>query len=68
MGDIQMQTGVEEWAESSREERLAHCLARSLLAQSRANYAEGSFKYAYLEVAAIWLTLADIVQWETTIA
>ena len=58
-----MNTGSSDpWTESSRAERIAHCIARSALAESRAARATGNLKEAYLEIAANWLLLAEIIQ------
>lgn len=65
-GTLKMQTTIDEWADSSGMERIAHCLARSLLAEKRAEDAEGDLKRAYLDIAAHWLTLANVVQSKAT--
>ena len=61
-----MQNRADEWADSSGAERIAHCLARSLMAEKRAENAGGDLKRAYLDIAAHWLTLANVVQSKAT--
>ena len=65
-GTLKMQTGPDQWTQSSRAERVEHCVARSMMAQHRAEDAAGDLKRAYLDIAAQWLTLANVVQSKVT--